>query len=168
MMLENVEEFKTWGPLLEDEMRPDPARTGETFAAFVGMLSTGINANHPALAEVCEFLSIQPDSEQARSLIQGLGYHIDYRELRACDFGRQQSANASLWSCAATVKSYAGQPPPTGIRNHWKCRAADWRHGELQQSALTGRCPVRASLNVLNHWRRIRLNALRAVSSVLC
>lgn len=87
MMLENVEEFKTWGPLLEDEMRPDPARTGETFAAFVGMLSTGINANHPALAEVCEFLSIQPDSEQARSLIQGLGYNIDYRELRACDFG---------------------------------------------------------------------------------
>ncbi|EIV2085491.1 DNA cytosine methyltransferase [Klebsiella aerogenes] len=87
MMLENVEEFKTWGPLLKDEMRPDPARTGETFAAFVGMLSTGINANHPALAEVCEFLSIQPDSEQARSLIQGLGYNIDYRELRACDFG---------------------------------------------------------------------------------
>ncbi|HCR0322796.1 TPA: DNA cytosine methyltransferase [Klebsiella aerogenes] len=87
MMLENVEEFKTWGPLLEDEMRPDPARTGETFAAFVGMLSSGINANHPALAEVCEFLSIQPDSEQAQSLIQGLGYNIDYRELRACDFG---------------------------------------------------------------------------------
>ncbi|HHR0679391.1 TPA: DNA cytosine methyltransferase [Klebsiella aerogenes] len=87
MMLENVEEFKTWGPLLENEMRPDPSRTGETFAAFVGMLSTGINANHPALAEVCEFLSIQPDSEQARSLIQGLGYNIDYRELRACDFG---------------------------------------------------------------------------------
>ncbi|EPS4513580.1 DNA cytosine methyltransferase [Klebsiella aerogenes] len=87
MMLENVEEFKTWGPLLEDEMRPDPARTGETFAAFVGMLSSGINANHPVLAEVCEFLSIQPDSEQAQSLIQGLGYNIDYRELRACDFG---------------------------------------------------------------------------------
>lgn len=87
MMLENVEEFKTWGPLLEDEMRPDPKRTGETFAAFVGMLSTGIDAEHPALAEVCEFLSIAPGSEQAWSLIQGLGYNIDYRELRACDFG---------------------------------------------------------------------------------
>ncbi|MFM3120895.1 DNA cytosine methyltransferase [Klebsiella variicola] len=87
MMLENVEEFKTWGPLLEDEMRPDPARTGETFAAFVGMLSTGIDPDHPALAEVCEFLSIAPGSEQALSLIQGLGYNIDYRELHACDFG---------------------------------------------------------------------------------
>jgi DNA (cytosine-5)-methyltransferase 1 len=31
MMLENVEEFKTWGPLLAAEMRPDPERSGETF-----------------------------------------------------------------------------------------------------------------------------------------
>lgn len=87
MMLENVEEFKTWGPLLVDEMRPDPARTGETFAAFVGMLSTGIAADHPALAEVCEFLSIAPGSMQAKQLIDGLGYNVDFREMRACDFG---------------------------------------------------------------------------------
>lgn len=87
MMLENVEEFKTWGPLLADEMRPDPSRAGETFSAFVGMLSDGIPADHPALAEVCEFLSIPEGSEQAQRLINGLGYGIDYRELRACDFG---------------------------------------------------------------------------------
>lgn len=87
MMLENVEEFKTWGPLLEDEMRPDPARTGETFAAFVGMLSTGIAADHPALAEVCEFLAIEPGSTQAQLLVEGLGYTVDFRELRACDYG---------------------------------------------------------------------------------
>lgn len=87
MMLENVEEFKTWGPLLADEMRPDPARTGETFNAFVGMLSTGIPADHPTLAEVCEFLSIEKGSEQAQKLVDGLGYDVDYRELRACDYG---------------------------------------------------------------------------------
>ncbi|EHZ8827378.1 DNA cytosine methyltransferase [Salmonella enterica] len=87
MMLENVEEFKTWGPLLADEMRPDPARIGETFNAFVGMLSTGIPADHPALAEVCEFLSIERGSEQAQKLVDGLGYDVDYRELRACDYG---------------------------------------------------------------------------------
>lgn len=107
MMLENVEEFKTWGPLLREmpffshadrfldefigppeavELRPDPARTGETFQAFIGMLSTGIAANHPALEEVCEFLSIEPGSQQAQQLIAGLGYEVDYRELRACDF----------------------------------------------------------------------------------
>lgn len=87
MMLENVEEFKTWGPLLDEELRPDPERAGETFEAFVGMLSTGIAANHPALAEVCEFLAIEPHGQQAQQLIAGLGYEVDYRELRACDFG---------------------------------------------------------------------------------
>ncbi|MCE9891489.1 DNA cytosine methyltransferase [Citrobacter portucalensis] len=108
IMLENVEEFKTWGPLIDippkpdlpealmadfigpvypGNSRPDPARTGETFNAFVGMLSTGIPADHPALAEVCEFLSIERGSEQAQKLVDGLGYDVDYRELRACDYG---------------------------------------------------------------------------------
>ena len=68
-------------------MRPDPARTGETFAAFVGMLSTGIAADHPALAEVCDFLAIKPSSTQAQQLVEGLGYTVDFRELRACDYG---------------------------------------------------------------------------------
>lgn len=37
IMLENVEEFKTWGPLLKDG-RPDPDRKGRTFNAFVNAL----------------------------------------------------------------------------------------------------------------------------------
>ncbi len=87
MKLENVEEFKTWGPLLAGEMRPDPARAGETFEAFIGMLTTGIPANHPALEECCEFLNISLDSEDAARLVKGLGYVVEYRELRACDYG---------------------------------------------------------------------------------
>ncbi len=111
MMLENVEEFKTWGPLLPaepqnpcldgdqlasfvgpvippyDAQRPDPARSGETFEAFVGMLTTGIPADHPALVECCEFLGIPLDSKDAARLVKGLGYVVEYRELRACDYG---------------------------------------------------------------------------------
>nr|HCI8774552.1 DNA cytosine methyltransferase [Klebsiella pneumoniae] len=87
MMLENVEEFKTWGPLLAAEMRPDPDRIGETFLAFVGMLTSGVPADHPALLECCEFLELSPDSEQAKRLVAGLGYVVDFRELRACDYG---------------------------------------------------------------------------------
>ncbi|GAL60329.1 putative C-5 cytosine-specific DNA methylase [Pseudescherichia vulneris NBRC 102420] len=87
MKLENVEEFKTWGPLLAGEMRPDPARVGETFQAFIGMLTTGIDPNHPALAECCEFLNISLDSEEAARLVRGLGYVVEFRELRACDYG---------------------------------------------------------------------------------
>ncbi|MCE0802006.1 DNA cytosine methyltransferase [Buttiauxella sp. S04-F03] len=90
MMLENVEEFKTWGPLLVDEtgeQRPDPKRAGETFAAFVGMLGAGIDAWHPALNEACDFLGIAPNSSDALRLVNGLGYDVDSRELRACDYG---------------------------------------------------------------------------------
>lgn len=108
MMLENVEEFKTWGPLLREmpfiswadrhlsdyigppvpvEQTPDRSRIGETFEAFCGMLSGGIPAGHPALLECCEFLGIAADGEQAQQLMAGLGYAVDYRELRACDFG---------------------------------------------------------------------------------
>ncbi|HCQ6941760.1 TPA: DNA cytosine methyltransferase [Enterobacter hormaechei] len=90
MMLENVEEFKTWGPLIvsaDGGQRPDPERAGETFEAFCGMLSGGIPAGHPALVECCEFLGIAADGMQAQQLVAGLGYAVDYRQLRACDFG---------------------------------------------------------------------------------
>jgi DNA (cytosine-5)-methyltransferase 1 len=90
LMLENVEEFITWGPLVEiaaGEFVPDPARKGETFKAFIGMLSTGIDAAHPALTEACEVLDVAIDSDFARALARGLGYRVDWRELRACDYG---------------------------------------------------------------------------------
>lgn len=89
-MLENVEEFKTWGPLVADaegNERPCPERSGETFAAFVSMLTTGINAAHPALAECCEVLGIAIGSDDHQRLVKGLGYVVDFRELRACDYG---------------------------------------------------------------------------------
>jgi DNA (cytosine-5)-methyltransferase 1 len=59
IMLENVEEFQTWGPLLvaaDGSAKPDPARRGKTFRSFVRQL-------------------------------EAHGYTVDYRELRACDYG---------------------------------------------------------------------------------
>lgn len=55
IMLENVEEFKTWGPLLKNNM-PDPAKKGYTFEHFIKSLKK-------------------------------LGYDVDYKELKACDYG---------------------------------------------------------------------------------
>lgn len=54
IMLENVEEFKTWGPLKNNY--PDPEQKGRTFNCFVNALR-----RH--------------------------GYKVDWRELRACDYG---------------------------------------------------------------------------------
>ena len=85
LMLENVEEFKTWGPLLNDgdKCYPDPDRKGETFHAFISMLSGGVPADHPALAECCEFLDIDINGPDAARLVAGLGYNVDYRERKA-------------------------------------------------------------------------------------
>lgn len=58
-ILENVEEFLDWGPLIkgpDGKTRPDPARRGETFRGFVRALR-----RH--------------------------GYEVDWRLLRACDYG---------------------------------------------------------------------------------
>ncbi|HGG2623019.1 TPA: DNA cytosine methyltransferase [Yersinia enterocolitica] len=90
VMLENVEEFKTWGPLITAEdgtEYPDPARAGETFAAFVGMLTAGIDSQHPALQECCEVLGLDINGAEAKRLVSGLGYVVEFRELRASDYG---------------------------------------------------------------------------------
>lgn len=57
IMLENVEEFKTWGPLLIDadgNAKPNPALKGKTFESFIRQL-------------------------------RGHGYDVDWREMRGCD-----------------------------------------------------------------------------------
>ena len=59
IMLENVEEFRTWGPLVVDgdgKAKPCPKKKGREFNAF------------------CNALRRQ-------------GYHVEHRELRACDYG---------------------------------------------------------------------------------
>lgn len=89
IFMENVPEIKTWCPLIEidGQMRPDPAREGETFNGFVSMLTGGIEKEHPAFSEACEFLKIEPDSEEGDRLAAGLGYAVAWKELKACDYG---------------------------------------------------------------------------------
>lgn len=89
IFMENVPEIKTWCPLIEidGQMRPDPAREGETFNGFVAMLTGGIKKEHPAFSEACEFLKIEPDSEDGDRLASGLGYAVAWKELKACDYG---------------------------------------------------------------------------------
>lgn len=86
LMLENVPEIRTWCPLGADN-KPIKERTGETFRGFILALSTGLPEWHPAYKEMCEALSIEPDSEEAKRLQKGLGYKVQYRMLKSCDYG---------------------------------------------------------------------------------
>jgi len=54
IMLENVEEFKTWGPLLIDG-KPDPKQKGRTFNAFINALKRqGYQVQHREL-RACDY-----------------------------------------------------------------------------------------------------------------
>lgn len=138
MMLENVEEFKTWGPLLTAEdgtEHPDLARAGETFAAFIGMLTTGIAADHPAIAECCEVLNIDVNSDDVRRLVAGLGYIVDHRELRACDFGAPTIRRRFFM-----VMRCDGQPVQWPVASHGDPKSLDVQSGKLAPYRTAAEC----------------------------
>ena len=86
LMLENVPEIQTWGPLDKDG-KPIKERAGETFMGFILALTSGIPESHPAYKEMCDAFSIEPESEIAQRLQRGLGYKVQYRTLKSCDYG---------------------------------------------------------------------------------
>lgn len=89
VMLENVEEIRSWGPL-DDTGQPIRARAGEYFKAFIAALGNGMDAAGltvtPELLE--EVRATLPANVPAESILrEGLGYNVEHRELRACDYG---------------------------------------------------------------------------------
>lgn len=86
IMMENVPEIQTWGPLGKDN-KPIKERSGETFQGFILALTTGIPKSHPAFREMCKALKIRANSKEAKALNHGLGYEVEFRTLRSCDFG---------------------------------------------------------------------------------
>jgi len=110
LMLENVEEFTTWGPLLIDEegnARPDPAKKGRTFNSFVNAM-------------------------------RRQGYHVEWRELRACDYGAptirkrlflvaRRDGQPIVWP-AKTHGNPASQEVKAGLLQPWRTAAEiiDW------------------------------------------
>lgn len=81
--MENVEEFRHWGPL-DASGHPIKARAGETFDAFIAAMTKGLPADHPAMEEIIEFLG---SATPMAALVRGLGYTVDWREIRACTKG---------------------------------------------------------------------------------
>lgn len=86
IMLENVPEIQTWGPI-DNNGKPIKERSGETFRTFIDALTTGVNKSAPAFMEMCDSLSISPNGEAAKRLIKGLGYQVEFRVLKSCDYG---------------------------------------------------------------------------------
>ena len=83
IMLENVEEFQGWGPVGPDN-KPIKAEKGRTFQAFISALTTGIPQEHPDLEEIYTVLGHDFPIERLHA---GLGYQVEWKVLRACDYG---------------------------------------------------------------------------------
>lgn len=130
IMLENVPEIRTWGPLGEDG-KPIKSRSGETFNGFIYALTTGIPREHPAFAEMCESLKIAPDSAEAERLIKGLGYTADFRILRSCDYGAPTTRTRFYMIARCDHLPIIFPPPTHGERKglkpyHTAAECIDW------------------------------------------
>ena len=79
---------------------------------------------------------------------------------------RRRLESVSSWSCAVTAAKFIGLQRLMGIQNHWKYKAASWRHGVPRRSALTGTSRPVPSSTAKSRWRKIRSNVSRAASSV--
>lgn len=86
IMLENVPEIQTWGPLGDDN-KPIKECAGETFQGFILALTSGLPKSHPAFSEMCNALEISVNSDEATTLSKGLGYKVQYRTEKSCDYG---------------------------------------------------------------------------------
>ena len=86
IMLENVPEIQTWGPLDENN-QPIKERAGETFDGFIKALTTGMEKDHPAFAEAVKVLGLDPRNMAAGMLARGLGYQVEFRTLTSCNYG---------------------------------------------------------------------------------
>lgn len=114
MILENVEEFKTWGPL-DEEGIPIEDRKGETFKAFVKCLSTGLKEeNHPAWPDIEESLGEYFSKEM---LMKGLGYTVEWAELKACDYGAPTIRKRFFLVARCDGKPIVWPKPTHGVPN---------------------------------------------------
>lgn len=89
-MLENVEEFMTWGPVVETgngKFKPCPKRKGETFNAFIKVLTSGLSPKSPAWLEMCRSLDIEYNLNAKLKLFKGLNYDVEFKVLKSCDYG---------------------------------------------------------------------------------
>ena len=130
IMLENVPEIRTWGPLGADN-KPIKERAGETFDGFIKALTAGISRDHPAFTEMCATLEISPDSPEAARLEQGLGYNAEYRILRSCDYGAPTTRTRFYLIARCDGKPIVFPPPTHGNGNglkpyHTAAECIDW------------------------------------------
>jgi DNA (cytosine-5)-methyltransferase 1 len=151
MFLENVEEFMGWGPL-DAAGRPIKEHKGRTFQAFVAALTTGLSPDHPDVQEIRDTLG---EDFPMHRLFGGLGYKVEWRVLRACDFG------------AGTIRKRLFMVMRRdGLAIRWPAPThGDPKSAEVTSTASTGRSPAARSSIAKKTWPTPRCAVSAAGSS---
>ncbi|NAX32014.1 DNA cytosine methyltransferase [Vibrio sp. V37_P2S8PM304] len=129
LMLENVEEFMTWGPVRPrvdgKGFEPDPHKKEATFQSFIKVLTIGLKPSDKLVREdgmiielysswrdaICA-LGIQYDLKAKYQLFKGLGYDVKYRVSPAYDAGTPTTRNR-FYLCARNDGQPVYWPQPT-------------------------------------------------------
>ena len=134
IMLENVPEIMTWGPLGIDN-KPIKDRKGETFRGFIMALSSGLSAEHPAFREACKALNVSEESDTAKALINGLGYNIEFRTLKSCDYGAPTTRERFYLIARSDGRAIVFPPATHGAKN-----SEAVRQGKLKPYRTAAEC----------------------------
>ncbi|MCE5277167.1 MAG: DNA cytosine methyltransferase [Planctomycetaceae bacterium] len=155
IILENVEEFAKWGPLVQKKHpngRPvwtvdprtgkkkphlvaDKARAGEYFRAFIAALGDGML---PSLELVDELQEFWGGKAPLFRLMKGCGYKVEFRELVAADYGVPTTRKRFFM-----IARCDGQP----VR--WPART----HAPRHKAAAMGLLPWRSAAECIE-WSR--------------
>lgn len=160
IMLENVPEIQTWGPLGADN-RPIKERSGETFQGFIKALTTGIPADHPAFSEMCEALSITGESDMAKRLIDGLGYDIEYRTLRSCDYGAPTTRTRFYMIARCDGRPIVWPKPTHGHKNSPEVKAGKKKPYHTAAECIDWSIPAQS---IFERDRPLADNTLRRIA----
>lgn len=132
IIMENVEEFKTWGPLIA---KRDP-ETGRMLKIIPG--GEG-EADRVVVAEPGEYVPPEqryliPDPKQKGRTFKAfvnafkrLGYQVDWRELRACDYGAPTIRKRFF-----LIARCDGRPIVWPIPTHGDPKSAEVKSGKLK------------------------------------
>ena len=160
IMLENVPEIQTWGPLGADN-RPIKERSGETFHGFIKALTTGIPADHPAFSEMCDALSITGESDMAKRLIDGLGYDIEYRTLRSCDYGAPTTRTRFYMIARCDGRPIVWPKPTHGHKNSPEVKAGKKKPYHTAAECIDWSIPAQS---IFERDRPLADNTLRRIA----
>jgi DNA (cytosine-5)-methyltransferase 1 len=132
IMLENVEEFKTWGPVKDG--KPVKEKAGITFKSFINQL-------------------------------RALGYTVDWKELRACDYGAPTIRNRFFLIARRDGKPIVWPKPTHGKPDGETVRKGKLKPWRSASEIIDWSLPCPSIFDTSDEiWRKYGLRAVRPLA----